>query len=115
MKKNPLQTVSEKFGSKDKLVSELLSLIKRSADLSKDEFKKTLLAQSNRKLLVLHQRETDVKDRFGSKTKLVDALVSAKMGKNKIEDRGYRSHLEHRTNGQLLDMARRNKIQTTRA
>jgi hypothetical protein len=110
MKKPPLQQVKDRFGGKDKLVAELVNLMTRPADLTKDQFKKRLQAQSNHKLMILHARETQMKERFGSRDKLIDALVSARMGKAKKEDKGYRAHLDKRTNGQLLDLARRIKL-----
>jgi hypothetical protein len=85
-----------------------MGLMKRPSDLTKDQFKKKLLAQSNHKLLNLHTRESRIKDRFGSREKLIDALLQA--GKGKKEDGGYRIHLEKRTNGQLLDLARRRSL-----
>lgn len=107
MKKSPLQQVKDKFGGKDKLVAELMGMMARPSDLTKDQFKKKLLAQSNRKLMILHQRETTIKSKYGSRAKLIDSLVSARMGKQKKEDKTYRVHLEKRTNGQLLDLAKR--------
>ena len=47
MKKTPLKRVKEEFSSKEKLVDELLGMIKRPADTTKDEMKKKLRAQSN--------------------------------------------------------------------
>ena len=110
MKKTPLQQVKERFGGKDKLVAELVGLMKRPTELTKDQFRKRLMAQSNRKLMILHARETTIKERYGSRDKLIDALLAARMGKQQKEDKGFRIHLEKRTNGQLLDLARRNKI-----
>ena len=110
MKKSPLQKVKDRFGGKDKLVAELAGLMKRPADLTKEQFKKKLQAQSNAKLMILHARESKLQDRYGGREKLIDALVGARMGKNKKEDKGYRTHLDKRTNGQLLDLARRQKF-----
>ena len=110
MKKSPLQQVKDKFGGKDKLVAELIGLMARPSELTKDQFKKKLLAQSNRKLMILHQRETTIKSKYASRSKLIDSLVSAHMGKQKKEDKGYRMHLENRSTGQLLDLANRLKV-----
>lgn len=110
MKKSPLQMVKDRFGGKDKLVAELVGLMKRPTELTKDQFRKRLMAQSNRKLMILHARETTIKERFGNRDKLIDALLAARMGKQKKEDKGFRTHLENRTNGQLLELARRNKV-----
>jgi hypothetical protein len=54
----PLQTVKEKFGSKEQLVSQLVSKLEAQEGESKDEFKARLLTVSNRKLLRLHARNS---------------------------------------------------------
>jgi hypothetical protein len=110
MKKSPLQLVKDKFGSKDKLVDELLALLKRPAETTKEQFKKLLKAQSNRKLISLLEREKSIQAKFGGREKMLDALVEARMGKARKEDKGYRAHLEALTNGRLFDLARRLKI-----
>jgi hypothetical protein len=110
MKKTPLKLVLEEFGSKDKLVDELLNKIKRPADITKDEMKKKLRAQSNRKLLTLLSRERTVKEKYGSRGKLIDAIVKAGMGKGKTEDNVYRKRLDTLTTGQLLDLAQRHHL-----
>jgi hypothetical protein len=107
MKKTPLKRVNEEFSSKDKLVEELLGLIKRPADITKDQMKKKLSAQSNRKLLTLMKREQSVKKSYGTRDKLIDAIVKAGMGKDNAEDKVYRKRLAALTTGQLLDLARR--------
>ena len=110
MKKSPLKRVNEDFGGKDKLVDELLGLIKRPADISKDEMKKKLRSQSNRKLMMLMSREQTLKKNYGNRDKLIDVIVKAGMGKNKAEDKVYRKRLANLTTGQLLDLARRHRI-----
>jgi hypothetical protein len=109
MKKTPLQQVNEEFSNKDKLVDELLGLIKRPADTTKDEMKKKLRAQSNRKLLILLAREQKVKKSYGNRDKLIDAI--AKVGRDKAEDKMYRKRLVILSTGQLLDLARRYRIE----
>jgi hypothetical protein len=110
MKKSPLKRVAEEFGGKDKLVEELLGLIKRPADVTKDEMKRKLRSQSNRKLMTLMSREKTVKKDYGNRDKLIDAIVKAGMGKDKTEDKVYRKRLAKLTTGQLLDLARRYRI-----
>jgi hypothetical protein len=102
--------VNEEFGGKDKLVEELLGLIKRPADVTKDEMKRKLRSQSNRKLMTLMSRERTVKKDYGNRDKLIDAIVKAGMGKDKTEDKVYRKRLAKLTTGQLLDLARRYHI-----
>ena len=54
----PLQTVKEKFGSKEQLVSQLVAKLQPLEGESKDEFKARLLTVSNRKLLRLQARNS---------------------------------------------------------
>ena len=54
----PLQTVKEKFGSKEQLVSQLVSKLEALEGESKDDFKARLLTVSNRKLLRLYARNS---------------------------------------------------------
>lgn len=80
MKKSPLAQVKETFGSKEKLVDALLgipsSILERLDGEEKDDFKKRLLAASNKKLLKLHELSQSIKKQWGSKEKLVDALLA---------------------------------------
>jgi len=110
MRKSPLKRVNEELGGKDKLIEELLGMIKRPADVTKDELKKKLRSQSNRKLMTLLAREQAVKKTYGNRDKLIDAIVKAGMGKDKTEDKVYRKRLAKLTTGQLLDLARRHRI-----
>ncbi len=110
MKKTPLKRVNDEFGSKDKLVDELLGMIKRPPETTKDEMKQKLRSQSNRKLLTLLARERTVKQTYGNRDKLIDAIVEAGMGKGKSEDKVYRKRLAALTTGQLLDLARRQRL-----
>ena len=107
MKASPLKKVAEEFGGKDKLVDEILSLVKKPSDLTKDQFKKKLRRQSNRKLMILLAREKTLKERYGSREKLIEEIAGAK-GK-KSGDQEYKRRLDAKTTGQLLDLARRNQ------
>jgi hypothetical protein len=104
----PFQQVKEKFTSKDKLVDEILGIIKRPADTTKDQLKKKLRAQSNKKLMILLDREKTLKEKFGSRDKLIDALCKSNKGKK--ADSNYGNRLAQRTTGQLLDLANRHNL-----
>jgi len=110
MKKAPLQITKERFGSKNKLVEAIMGLTGKPSGLSKDEFKKKLQVQSNRKLLVLFERESTVKEKFGNKSKLVAAIVDTRKGKQGKIDGDYRKRLENLSTGRLLDLARRYRL-----
>lgn len=98
----PLQRVKEEYGSKDKLVDALMSLVTRKGE-SKDQLKTRLKTASNDKLLRLHRTHTTIKEQFGDKEKLVDALLAAK---NRTKDNDYREKLLSYSPGRLLDMHR---------
>ena len=105
---NPFNKVKKQFGSKEKLVDTILGLIKRSADQSKEQFKRTLQSQSNRKLLIMLNREQTVKEQFGTRDKLIEAIT--KSAKGKADDKDCGKQLGLRTTGQLLDLAKRKSL-----
>jgi hypothetical protein len=79
--KSPLATVKDKFGDKTKLVeavkalaTEDLWLARTSADRGKD---RGLEHASNAKLLRLHGILTEVKEKFGSRAKLIEEILLA--------------------------------------
>ena len=93
--KSPLATVKDKFGDKQKLVeavkalaTEELWLGRTSADRGND---RGLEHVSNAKLLRLHDVLSEVKDKFGTRAKLVDAILGVE---NRTKDAGYKKHLE---------------------
>jgi hypothetical protein len=110
MRKAPMAVTKEKYGSKDKLVDELLGVIKKPGDVSKEDLKKKLKSQSNRKLMRLLERETAVRDQFGGREALVDAILKSRMGKEQKEDKDFRKRLTGLSSGQLLDLARRFRV-----
>jgi len=102
MKKSPLAQVKDSFGSKEKLVDALVSLPEGVLDRAedKDAWKQQLLTAANAKLLKLHTVGSQVSKRFGSKEKLVDALLGLqKRGK----DQDFRSKLVTLPIGKLYD------------
>lgn len=106
MKKSPLAQVKEQFGSKEKLVDALIklpaSVIERPADEGedKDAFRNRLLVASNSKLLRLHSVGKTVSERWGSKDKLVDAILDLRRAS---KDKDYRSKLSTLSVGKLFD------------
>lgn len=103
MKKSPLILVKDQFGSKDKLVDALIALpesVFDRGDDDKDAFRKRLLGAANAKLLRLHATGKAVSERWGSKEKLVDAILDLrKRGK----DADYRTKLGTLPIGKLFD------------
>jgi hypothetical protein len=98
--KSPLASVKSKFQSKDKLVSELVGLLSRDSDESKDDMKKRLLSVANKKLLRLHQVATVMGER-GGKEKLV-ASTAETLGRSK--DKDYVTKLQGLSAARLLDL-----------
>jgi hypothetical protein len=103
MKKTPLNLVKERFESKDKLVAAVEKLA--SSDLWLDRLNdvKGLAHVSNAKLLRLHTTLTSAKEQFGSRAKLIDAILELeKRGK----DAGLKLRLEKFPIPRLLDLHR---------
>ncbi len=108
--KSPLATVKEKFGDKAKLVeavkaltTEELWLGRTSADRGND---RGLEHVSNAKLLRLHAVFSEVKEKFGSRAKLIDEVLSAE---NRSKDAGYRKRLEAYPVPRLYDLFKSTK------
>ncbi|HRI52863.1 MAG TPA: hypothetical protein PLW65_22060 [Pseudomonadota bacterium] len=103
MKKSPLSLVKEQFGSKEQLVDALTALpegvLSRGED-DKDTFRTRLLSAANSKLIRLHKMGRAVAERWGSKDKLVDALL---LIQRRGKDEDYRSKLSTLPLGKLYD------------
>ena len=102
--KSPLNAVKDKFGDKAKLIAELEALTKGDELwVSRLNAKKGLAHVSNAKLLRLHQTFTAVKEKFGTRAKLIDAIAEIeKRGK----DEGYKTRLGAYPVPRLWDMYR---------
>ena len=104
MKTSPRAQVVERFGSKQDLVQAIEDL---GDDLFLDRTNqdKGLERVSNAKLLRLHSVLTEVKESFGSREKLIDAICDLE----KRKDSGYRERLEDWGTPRLLDWYRASK------
>ena len=102
MSKSPLHQVNADFGGKDKLVDKIVGLL-GSGEEPRDELRKRLLGAANSKLIRLHRVASTVKDKFGSKDKLVDATAT-QLGKTR--DKDYVEKLGSFSSGKLLDLLR---------
>jgi hypothetical protein len=89
--KQPLEAVKKDFGDKAKLVAELEKFTKDD-DLwvSRTNKNKGLAHVSNAKLLRLHRTFTAVKEKFGTRAKLIDAIADIE---KRSKDDGYKKHL----------------------
>ena len=104
-KKSPVAQTKEEFGSKEKLVDRLVTLLGSivKSDESKDDLKGRLLAASNRKLLRLAEIAGEIKEKYGSVEKLAEKTADV-LGRAK--DAPYVAKLKSFTPGKLLDMLR---------
>jgi hypothetical protein len=102
-KLTPLQEVNKRFGSKEKLAKKLAPLLERPEDVEKGEFEQQISTASNKQLLRLHRVHETIKKRYGSKEKLVDAIVAKKFPKGNAD---YKAKLLTHRPTRLLDLVR---------
>ena len=102
MAETPLQAVKRLYQSKDKLIDKVVD-VAREADEEVAEVKERLATVSNKKLLRLAEVGKAIKEKYGSKDKLV-AAISQAVGKAK--DKDYVARLKQLSSSRLLDMAR---------
>jgi hypothetical protein len=114
--KSPLALVKEKFGDKDKLVEAVKAFInddlwvkRTAADRGKE---RGIEYVSNAKLLRLHATFSEVKEKFGTRAKLVDALLDLE---KRAKDAGYKKRLEEYPVPRLLDLYKAAKRASDRA
>lgn len=102
MAQSPLAALKAKFESKEKLVAELEKFTK-SDDLwvGRLNESKGLAHVSNAKLLRLHATFTAVKEKFGTRAKLIDAIADLE---KRTKDEGYKSRLGNYPVPRLWDM-----------
>ncbi len=86
----PLALVKEKFGDKAKLVESLEKLTSEELWVSRTNKDKGLAHVSNAKLLRLHTLFTEVKEKFGTREKLIDAILELE---KRSKDTGFRQKL----------------------
>jgi len=104
MKKSPLTIVKATHGDKAKLVAAVKALAtdelwlgRTNADRGGD---KGLARVSNAKLLKLHATLSAVKEKFGTRAKLIDAILVAE---KRTKDAGYKARLEAHPVPRLFD------------
>jgi hypothetical protein len=102
MKLSPLAQVKERFGSKEALVEAIEKLATDELFLDRVNEDKGLDSVSNKKLLHLHDVLTQVKEEFGSRDKLIDAICEVE----KRKDEGYRTRLGRWPTPRLYDWYR---------
>jgi hypothetical protein len=88
--KTPLSQVKEKFGDKKKLVEAVEKFTGEELWVGRTNENKGLAHVSNAKLLRLHATFSEVKEKFGTRFKLIDAIVALE---SRAKDEGYRTRL----------------------
>lgn len=101
MKKSPVAAVKERFQSKEKLVEAVQKLATADLWLDRVSGEKGLAKVSNQKLLKLHDTLTDAAKRFGSRDKLISAILELK---KRTKDAGYGARLKKAGLPELLDL-----------
>lgn len=101
MKTSPLQQVKANFGDKAKLVSAVQSLATDALWLDRVNPDKGLAKISNTKLIRLHAALNRAKQEFGSREKLISAVLT--LGK-RDKDEGYKARLAGYPVPRLLDL-----------
>ena len=86
----PLARVKEQFGDKAKLVASLEKLTTEDLWVSRTNKDKGLEHVSNAKLLRLHAVFSEVKEKFGTRDKLIDAILELE---KRTKDAGWRQRL----------------------
>jgi hypothetical protein len=88
------------FGDKAKLVAAVSAFAKSDLWVDRVSKKKGHERDSNRKLLRLHRTFSEVRERFGTRAKLIDAICE--LGK-RAKDAGFRKRLEAHPVPRLFD------------
>jgi hypothetical protein len=104
MRKSPLMQLKDGFGTKDKLVAELVGRVEPLEGESKDDLKTRLSKVPNKKLLRLKEVEEKVEELFGSKEKLVAELLKLHRPGSKKVDQDYRNALVRKSKAELLSL-----------
>jgi hypothetical protein len=87
---DPLARVKEQFGDKAKLVASLEKLTTDDLWVSRTNKDKGLAHVSNAKLLRLHALFSEVKEKFGTRDKLIEAILELE---KRTKDSGWRQKL----------------------
>jgi hypothetical protein len=103
MKSSPLAQVKERFKDKAGLVAAVRELATDDLWLNRVHKDKGLECVSNAKLLHLYEVLSQVKKEFGSRAKLIDAILAAE---KRDKDQGYRVRLEKWPTPRLWDALR---------
>jgi hypothetical protein len=99
--KSPLSLVRDKFGDKAKLVEAVEKFTSDDLWVSRTNKDKGLAHVSNTKLLRLLETFTAVKEKFGTRAKLIEAILEVE---KRTKDDGFRKRLSEFPVPRLWDM-----------
>jgi len=108
-KTGPLGAVKAKFGDKAKLVAAVQEFTNDELWVSRTNKDKGLNHVSNAKLLRLHETFSTVKEKFGTRAKLIDAILDIE---KRTKDEGYKTRLLGFPVPRLYDLYRSSKKRT---
>jgi hypothetical protein len=100
MNKSPLSIVKERFQDKEGLVKAVKELATEELWTDRVDNDKGLDSVSNKKLLKLHTVLSAVKKDFGSRAKLIDAILTQE---KRSKDDGYKARLARFSTPRLYD------------
>jgi hypothetical protein len=98
---NPASQVKERFGDKAKLLAALEKLTTAELWLDRVSKAKSLKNVANSKLLKLHDTLSLLKKDFGSRAKLIEAILKLE---KRSKDAGYKGKLEGYPTPRLMDL-----------
>jgi hypothetical protein len=101
--KTPLASVKEKYGEKAKLVSAIEKLAGDDLWIDRTNKNKGLGHVANAKLIRLHATFSAVKEKFGTRDKLIGAILEIE---KRTKDDGYKTRLAKYPVPRLWDMYR---------
>jgi hypothetical protein len=110
--KTPLALVKDKFGDKKSLVAAVEKLAGEELWLGRTNKDKGLAHVSNGKLLKLHATFTTVKEKFGTRAKLIEAIAGIE---KRTKDEGYKTRLGAYPVPRLWDLYKSLEKRTERA
>lgn len=99
--KSPLALVKERFENKDGLIKAFKELATEDLWIDRVGSDKGLDSVSNKKLLRLHTLLSNVKKEFGSRAKLIEAVLTQE---KRVKDEGYKTHLSRLSTPRLFDL-----------
>lgn len=103
MAKAPLQIVKDRFKNKEGLISAVRGLMTDELWIDRLNSDKGLDSVSNAKLLRLHTLLSDAKKQFGSRAKLIDAIVTQA---KRAKDADFKASLQRFPTSRLLEIFR---------